>query len=259
MKLSRGWPFRYVLQVSAGLWTQCVSTLNETQQKAIQDLLNTAWACNPGHLPALSKKPMKKSWAPGSPYTPSSSPALICSVYGRRLHPLFFPSPSLTPPYYNTTSDSTFSRLEGAGWIFTTMEDIGHPPQRLSPCIEGSRPCLIAVTCLLSGRFCFQPFPDVCLEGLHSPRRPTQTHWTVRLRGAIMGTGHYSGLSSWMKWKCTQGNHCLSPVNLFSFLYFLFYFFSCSVFPVLPGGRRPLSATAQRVMFPQVTACLLSG
>jgi len=29
--------------VSGGLWTQCVSTLNETQQKAIQDLLNTAW------------------------------------------------------------------------------------------------------------------------------------------------------------------------------------------------------------------------
>uniref|UniRef100_A0A8C2X7F7 Karyopherin (importin) beta 3 n=1 Tax=Cyclopterus lumpus TaxID=8103 RepID=A0A8C2X7F7_CYCLU len=30
------------VQVSAGLWTQCVSTLNETQQKAIKDLLNTA-------------------------------------------------------------------------------------------------------------------------------------------------------------------------------------------------------------------------
>ncbi|XP_034029930.1 importin-5 [Thalassophryne amazonica] len=30
------------VQVSAALWTQCVSTLNETQQKAIQDLLNTA-------------------------------------------------------------------------------------------------------------------------------------------------------------------------------------------------------------------------
>lgn len=29
-------------QVSAGLWTQCVSTLNETQQKAVQELLNTA-------------------------------------------------------------------------------------------------------------------------------------------------------------------------------------------------------------------------
>ncbi|TWW64295.1 Importin-5 [Takifugu flavidus] len=30
------------VQMSAGLWTQCVTTLNETQQKAIQDLLNTA-------------------------------------------------------------------------------------------------------------------------------------------------------------------------------------------------------------------------
>lgn len=30
------------VQVSGGLWTQCVSALNETQQKAIQDLLNTA-------------------------------------------------------------------------------------------------------------------------------------------------------------------------------------------------------------------------
>ncbi|RXN38823.1 importin-5 [Labeo rohita] len=30
------------LIVSGGLWTQCVSALNETQQKAIQDLLNTA-------------------------------------------------------------------------------------------------------------------------------------------------------------------------------------------------------------------------
>ncbi|XP_013880580.1 importin-5 [Austrofundulus limnaeus] len=30
------------VQVSAGLWTQCVSILNESQQKAIQDLLNTA-------------------------------------------------------------------------------------------------------------------------------------------------------------------------------------------------------------------------
>ncbi|XP_018581489.1 importin-5 [Scleropages formosus] len=30
------------VQVSGGLWTECVSTLNETQQKAIQDLLNTA-------------------------------------------------------------------------------------------------------------------------------------------------------------------------------------------------------------------------
>ncbi|KAI3366277.1 hypothetical protein L3Q82_009751 [Scortum barcoo] len=30
------------VQMSAGLWAQCVSTLNETQQKAIQDLLNTA-------------------------------------------------------------------------------------------------------------------------------------------------------------------------------------------------------------------------
>ncbi|XP_038147097.1 importin-5 [Cyprinodon tularosa] len=30
------------VQVSAGLWTQCVSALNETQQKAIQDLLNAA-------------------------------------------------------------------------------------------------------------------------------------------------------------------------------------------------------------------------
>lgn len=30
------------VQMSGGLWTQCVSTLNETQQKAIQDLLNTA-------------------------------------------------------------------------------------------------------------------------------------------------------------------------------------------------------------------------
>ncbi|KPP64331.1 importin-5-like [Scleropages formosus] len=31
-----------IRQVSGGLWTECVSTLNETQQKAIQDLLNTA-------------------------------------------------------------------------------------------------------------------------------------------------------------------------------------------------------------------------
>lgn len=31
-----------VPQGSGGLWTQCVSTLNETQQKAIQELLNTA-------------------------------------------------------------------------------------------------------------------------------------------------------------------------------------------------------------------------
>ncbi|XP_037552498.1 importin-5 isoform X2 [Nematolebias whitei] len=30
------------VQASAGLWTQCVSSLNETQQKAIQDLLNAA-------------------------------------------------------------------------------------------------------------------------------------------------------------------------------------------------------------------------
>uniref|UniRef100_A0AAX7VLW5 Importin-5 n=1 Tax=Astatotilapia calliptera TaxID=8154 RepID=A0AAX7VLW5_ASTCA len=30
------------VQTSAGLWTQCISTLNETQQKAIQDLLSTA-------------------------------------------------------------------------------------------------------------------------------------------------------------------------------------------------------------------------
>ncbi|XP_016295941.1 importin-5-like [Sinocyclocheilus anshuiensis] len=30
------------VQVSGGLWTQCVSVLNETQQKAIQDLLNMA-------------------------------------------------------------------------------------------------------------------------------------------------------------------------------------------------------------------------
>ncbi|XP_048834790.1 importin-5 [Brienomyrus brachyistius] len=30
------------VQVSGGLWTECVSTLNETQQKAIQDLLNAA-------------------------------------------------------------------------------------------------------------------------------------------------------------------------------------------------------------------------
>ncbi|XP_075873373.1 importin-5 [Nelusetta ayraudi] len=30
------------VQMSAGLWTQCVAALNETQQKAIQDLLNTA-------------------------------------------------------------------------------------------------------------------------------------------------------------------------------------------------------------------------
>ncbi|CAL9698324.1 unnamed protein product [Knipowitschia caucasica] len=30
------------VQVSAGLWTTCVSTLNESQQKAIQDLLNSA-------------------------------------------------------------------------------------------------------------------------------------------------------------------------------------------------------------------------
>ncbi|KAK9980562.1 hypothetical protein ABG768_000160 [Culter alburnus] len=30
------------VQVSGGLWTQCVSALNETQQKAIQDLLNSA-------------------------------------------------------------------------------------------------------------------------------------------------------------------------------------------------------------------------
>uniref|UniRef100_A0A671P5U2 Importin-5 n=1 Tax=Sinocyclocheilus anshuiensis TaxID=1608454 RepID=A0A671P5U2_9TELE len=30
------------VQVSGGLWTQCVSALNEMQQKAIQDLLNTA-------------------------------------------------------------------------------------------------------------------------------------------------------------------------------------------------------------------------
>ncbi|XP_053273544.1 importin-5 [Pleuronectes platessa] len=30
------------VQMSTGLWTQCVSSLNETQQKAIQDLLNTA-------------------------------------------------------------------------------------------------------------------------------------------------------------------------------------------------------------------------
>uniref|UniRef100_A0A8C1ZXM4 Karyopherin (importin) beta 3 n=1 Tax=Cyprinus carpio TaxID=7962 RepID=A0A8C1ZXM4_CYPCA len=30
------------VQVSGGLWTQCVSALNEAQQKAIQDLLNTA-------------------------------------------------------------------------------------------------------------------------------------------------------------------------------------------------------------------------
>lgn len=65
----RDWRLHVVVQVSAGLWTQCVSTLNETQQKAIQDLLNTAWAWTPV-TSLLFTKPMKKSWAPGSlPYS----------------------------------------------------------------------------------------------------------------------------------------------------------------------------------------------
>lgn len=50
-----------------------------------------------------------------------------------------------------------------------------------------------------------------------------------------------------MKWKCTLGDHCLSPVNFFFFYKYIFtfffslLFFSCSVFPVLPGGNWPPS------------------
>lgn len=61
----------YSLQMSAGLWTQCVTTLNETQQKAIQDLLNTAWARSPVVSPLFRNTPIKTSWTFGS--LPSSS------------------------------------------------------------------------------------------------------------------------------------------------------------------------------------------
>lgn len=72
------------LQMSGGLWTQCVTSLNETQQKAIQDLLKTAWAPNPvvfplcrnTHHPPLP--PIKTSWTFGSlpfdTWAPASTP-----------------------------------------------------------------------------------------------------------------------------------------------------------------------------------------
>lgn len=51
-------------QTSAGLWTPCMASLNETQQKAIHDLLKTAWAWSPAHLSSrlshLSSSPFPK-------------------------------------------------------------------------------------------------------------------------------------------------------------------------------------------------------
>lgn len=121
---------------------------------------------------------------------------------------------------------------------------------------KSKRFCLITVTRLLLG--CFYFFPNhsqTCDRSrraqTQSPSRPTQTHWTVGLRRSYSGGGTWgqdnsSGLSNWTRWKCTLGNHCLSPVKLlFYFFVFLFLFFSRYITPAFPGGKCPLTTAAQ--------------
>lgn len=98
----------------------------------------------------------------------------------------------------------------------------------------------------------FPTIPWCVLRGTPFSTWPN-THWTVRLRGAING-GKWGqdilvdwavGWNENAHWAITA---CLLWIFFF-FLYFYFISFLVLCFPVLPGGRRPLSATAQRVCF----------
>lgn len=110
------------LQVSAGLWTQCVSTLNEMQQKAIQDLLNTAWAWNMLTQPFFKKAHDKLDYWISISSLPS---ALICTVYGCWPHP--------TPTILLFISDYTRPNAahSGSSFFHFWWKGIGHPPQTL--------------------------------------------------------------------------------------------------------------------------------
>lgn len=180
--------------MSAGLWTQCVTTLNETQQKAIQDLLNTAWARSPPGSP-LFRKPIKTSWTSRS----------LPSTVGTGLNPPYYSVPSL----FNQTEEKV-----GHFWL----EDIGTPHYKLFdlyprkwgnqwPSIQAHwRP--------------FPPYPPqkrllniICL----CPNIPNSFEgWAWIECSKRLGNGHSHELSNWM-WKGTLGDFCLS-LGLFSFL-----------------------------------------
>lgn len=123
---------------------------------------------------------------------------------------------------------------------------------------KSKRFCLITVTRLLLGCFYFF-FPTIPrhVTGLVAPRLNHQValHKLIGQSGsggATVGGGgtwgqdNSSGLSNWTRWKCTLGNHCLSPVKLlFYFFVFLFLFFSRYITPAFPGGKCPLTTAAQ--------------
>ena len=104
--------------MSAGLWTQCVTTLNETQQKAIQDLLNTAWAQSPAVSP-LFRNTSIKTRTLGSLHPPSGrwpqSTLLSNSIYternrgagcSRRWEDIQTPTTNESPPPHSVSVES---------------------------------------------------------------------------------------------------------------------------------------------------------
>lgn len=179
--------------MSAGLWTQCVTTLNETQQKAIQDLLNTAWAWSPPGSP-LFRKPIKTSWISRS----------LPSTVGTGLNPPYCSAPSL----FNQTEEQV-----GHFWL----EDIGTPHYKLFalyprkwgnqwPLHPGSLKTAPPPKKKKAVKHCLCPNISNSFEG-----------WTWIECSKRLGTGHSREMSNWM-WKGTLVDCCLS-LGLFSFLF----------------------------------------
>lgn len=122
---------------------------------------------------------------------------------------------------------------------------------------KSKRFCLITVTRLLLGCFYFfsQPFldmwpvssrPDSITKSPYTNSLDSRAQEELQWGGGTWGQDNSSGLSNWTRWKCTLGNHCLSPVKLlFYFFVFLFLFFSRYITPAFPGGKCPLTTAAQ--------------
>lgn len=119
-------------------------------------------------------------------------------------------------------------------------------------------PVLSPLTCLLSGRFVSNHSLMCDLSRRAQRDSFTKSPNTNSLESQAQ-RGHSGGSGDRTFWWTEQLNEVEMhtgrslPVSCeFFFLFFfvfLFYFFFRSVFPVLPGGKWPLSATAQRVCF----------
>lgn len=118
---------------------------------------------------------------------------------------------------------------------------------------KSKRFCLITVTRLLLG--CFYFFPNH-VTGLVAPRLNHQValykligqsgSGGATVGGETWGQDNSSGLSNWTRWKCTLGNHCLSPVKLLLYFFCIFIFILFSLHhPSISWGECLLTTAAQ--------------